>query len=1082
MQHARRVGAAIVLLFLCQIGFSQQLRLGNNPYTVEKSAVLELQSTNQGLLFPRIADTLLINALLPPDGMVIYFTTTKQLLLRVNSSWQPLTKGSAISSLNGLTATVQTFATGAAGTDVNIVSSGTAHTFNIPDASGTARGLITTGAQTLAGSKTFTAAPIFSSLTQGSIPFIGSSGVILQNNSSLFWDAVNSRLGVGTTTPSTKLHVTGTNPLTLTGVQLGTNTSADSLLTITNGLVRKLPVSTFATPVTTGNLTETGSSILTITGGTGAVVGSGTTLQVKQASASQNGFLSSADWTTFNNKLSTVDTTNIASFSVKVRSLFGAGTGIGYNAATGVFSNTGVTSVNGNTGALTMDTTYISNFATKTRSLFSAGTGITYNAATGIISSTAASTGWQLLGNAGTVPANHFIGTTDAQPFITRTNNVERMRVDALGHVGIGVTNPANPLVVKDTLEIRRTGIMSELLFSNTSGTGDFRIGGDGGDIFWQGGGGRTLQMGSYWGMVLAGDRQSGIFPAFVNGIGNTNVIIPAQRDGSVPLGIQANSATQTANLTEWRNSSATALSVVDKSGRFGIGVTAINNTLEVGGTVAGTGVSGLRLTGLGTATTATANSKVLSVNSTGDVIVTNYPTSTAWSLTGNSSTTPATNFLGTTDAQPLAFITNNIERMRINTSGFLGVGTNNPLGRLHLSNDNSEFGNDYIFDDYGSGTSQGFFMRKARGTIASPTNVVSGDPLGMMRFSGRTNGVFNYTAGSGMDAYYKGSGTNDLTDLRLFTSNTERMRLDENGNVGIGSSTFDGTNPEKVLIDAGTTLSVNALYAKGSINSYFQINIQNQGTGTQSSSDLVATANNGTETTNFIDVGINGSNYQYQSGNPIETGKANDGYLLSAGSDFYLVNNNSAKDMIFLTGGTATTNEAMRITSGRRLGIGTTAPSTSLHIKTGTANDGGLRMENLTSASTVTTGAAVLGVDATGKVVRAKAPLYYSGTGTTATTEDVTKIWVAEFANNGTGTPTVTIPANVGFSNILSIQVTAKGGSNVANAPVVTITSNTLTSVTVRLMESNVTVIAGEGLAAHIDTSTRIYIRVEGN
>lgn len=62
------------------------------------------------------------------------------------------------------------------------------------------------------------------------------------------------------------------------------------------------------------------------------------------------------------------------------------------------------------------------------------------------------------------------------------------------------------------------------------------------------------------------------------------------------------------------------------------------------------------------------------------------------------------------------------------------------------------------------------------------------------------------------------------------------------------------------------------------------------------------------------------------------------------------------------------------------RLGIGTSAPSTSLHIKTGTANDGGLRMENLTSSSTVTTGAAVLGVDATGKVVRAKTPLYYSG------------------------------------------------------------------------------------------------------
>jgi hypothetical protein len=212
MQHAKSVGAAIVLLFLCQIGFSQQLRLGNNPYTVEKSAVLELQSTNQGLLFPRIADTLLINALSPPDGMVIFFTPAKQLLLRSNGFWNSvILKGGAITSLNGLTNSTQTYATGTTGTDFNIVSTGTAHTFNMPNASATARGVITTGAQTIAGSKTFTTAPAFSSLTQGSVPFIGTGGVLTENNANLFWDATNARLGIGTTAPSTSLHIkTGT--------------------------------------------------------------------------------------------------------------------------------------------------------------------------------------------------------------------------------------------------------------------------------------------------------------------------------------------------------------------------------------------------------------------------------------------------------------------------------------------------------------------------------------------------------------------------------------------------------------------------------------------------------------------------------------------------------------------------------------------------------------------------------------------------------------------------------------------------------------------------------------------------------
>jgi len=54
--------------------------------------------------------------------------------------------------------------------------------------------------------------------------------------------------------------------------------------------------------VTTGNLTESTSSVLNIVGGTNAVVGSGTSIQVKQASASLNGYLSSTDWNTFNNK------------------------------------------------------------------------------------------------------------------------------------------------------------------------------------------------------------------------------------------------------------------------------------------------------------------------------------------------------------------------------------------------------------------------------------------------------------------------------------------------------------------------------------------------------------------------------------------------------------------------------------------------------------------------------------------------------------------------------------------------------------------------------------------------------------
>ncbi|MEX6625302.1 hypothetical protein [Tenacibaculum salmonis] len=45
--------------------------------------------------------------------------------------------------------------------------------------------------------------------TQGSIFFAGATGVSTENNSQLFWDNTNNRLGVGINSPTNKLHVSG---------------------------------------------------------------------------------------------------------------------------------------------------------------------------------------------------------------------------------------------------------------------------------------------------------------------------------------------------------------------------------------------------------------------------------------------------------------------------------------------------------------------------------------------------------------------------------------------------------------------------------------------------------------------------------------------------------------------------------------------------------------------------------------------------------------------------------------------------------------------------------------------------------
>lgn len=96
-----------------------------------------------------------------------------------------------------------------------------------------------------------------------------------------------------------------------------------------NGYLSSVDWTTFNSKqdaLTLGNLTEATSSVLTITGGAGAVVGVGTTIQVKQASAGQAGYLSAADWTTFNSKQSALTLGNLTEVTSAVLTITG-GTG-----------------------------------------------------------------------------------------------------------------------------------------------------------------------------------------------------------------------------------------------------------------------------------------------------------------------------------------------------------------------------------------------------------------------------------------------------------------------------------------------------------------------------------------------------------------------------------------------------------------------------------------------------------------------------------------------------------------------------------------------------------------------------------
>ncbi len=197
-------------------------------------------------------------------------------------------------------------------------------------------------------------------------------------------------------------------------------------------------------------------------------------------------------------------------------------------------------------------------------------------------------------------------------------------------------------------------------------------------------------------------------------------------------------------------------------------------------------------------------------------------------------------------------------------------------------------------------------------GTVVFNTNasVTNGNGVGLYVWTGSawqslamnlSTSAWQLTGNSGTSYSTNFLGTTDNISLRFRTNNTERMVIDSIGSVGIGSTSYNPNLREKFLVDYGTTTSNNIATFKGSIDDYFQVGIQNLSSGTSASSDFVATSNDGTDSTYYIDMGINGSNYAPSIEN---WGGPHDGYLYTYGRNLIMGVQGTSADVIFLLGG----------------------------------------------------------------------------------------------------------------------------------------------------------------------------------
>ena len=146
-----------------------------------------------------------------------------------------------------------------------------------------------------------------------------------------------------------------------------------------------------------------------------------------------------------------------------------------------------------------------------------------------------------------------------------------------------------------------------------------------------------------------------------------------------------------------------------------------------------------------------------------------------AWSLTGNAGTNPATNFIGTTDAQDWVVKTNNVERARFTSSGNVGIGTSVPQSEFQVIGSSK----------FGIGGQSNVTINWNNGTFLSSLISLNSYSAGVIEAPQQSNLIFRIQGNHWDDGLFVVTGPDNI--LQVGGPDLNPFKVLRNGFVGVG-------------------------------------------------------------------------------------------------------------------------------------------------------------------------------------------------------------------------------------------------------------------------------------------------------